>query len=87
MVLVDHVKSDLTCLDNAMSLLTPDLNIFMLCTSFLQYEGACLYYDLNLGTFVRSEKVVGRGFIVRHEEHVKKSKDKRASTNFYVLYP
>ena len=59
MVLVDHVKSDLTCLDDAMSLLTPDLNKFMLFTSFSQHEGAYLYYDLNLGTFVRNGKVAG----------------------------
>ena len=84
MVLVDHVKSDLTCLDE-MSLLTPDLNKFMLCTSFPQHEGGFLFFYLNLGAFVRSGKVVWCGFIVRHKEHVKKSKDKKAHTNFFPV--
>ncbi len=53
----------------------------------LYHEGAYPYYDLNLGIFVRSGKVIGSRFIVRHEEHEKKSKSKKASINFYFLYP
>ncbi len=46
-----------------------------------------LYYDTNLGAFIRSGKVNGRCFSVRHQEHEKKSKERNASSNFYFLYP
>ena len=36
---------------------------------------------------MRSGKVTGRGFSVRHEEHEKKSSERNASSNFYFLYP
>ena len=36
---------------------------------------------------MRSRKAVGRGFIVRHDQREKESKKKKASSNFYFLYP
>jgi hypothetical protein len=87
MVLVGHVKSDLSCIDETMALLTPNINSFLLSSSFPQQEGAYLYFDSNLGAFVRSGKVTGRGFLVRHDEHEKKSRERNASSNFYFLYP
>jgi hypothetical protein len=87
MTLVDHVKSDLSCLDESMSLLAPNMNQFLPCTNFPEHEGAYLHYDSHLGAFVKSGKVVGRGFVVRHDEHEKESNKKKASSNFYFLYP
>jgi hypothetical protein len=88
MVMVDHVKSDLSCLDESQPLLSHHCNKFLLCTSFPLREGAYLYYDTNRGEFVRSGKVSGRGFGVRHTEHARESK-KRNKTNstFYFEYP
>jgi hypothetical protein len=81
MVVLDHVKSDLTCLDDTMSLLSPNTDRFHLCNTFPQCENAYLYFDTNLGAFVRSGKVT-RGFSVRHKEHEKKSSERNASRNF-----
>jgi hypothetical protein len=87
MVVLDHVKSDLTCLDDTMSLLSPNTDRFLLCNTFPQCEGAYLYFGTNLGAFVRSGKVTGHVFSVRHKEHEKKSNKRNASSNFYLLYP
>jgi hypothetical protein len=87
MILLDHIKCDLTCLDDTMSLLNPNTDRFLLCSTFPQRKGAYLYFDTNLGAFVRSGKVSGRSFSVRHEEHEKKSRERNASSNFYFLYP
>ena len=87
MVVLDHVKVDLSCLDDTMSLLSPNTDRFLLCNTFPQCEGAYLYFDTNLGAFVRSGKVTGCGFSVRHKEHEKKSSKRNASSNFYFLYP
>ena len=48
MVVLDHVKSDHTCLDDNMSLLSPDTDRFLLCNTSPQREGAYLYFDTNL---------------------------------------
>jgi hypothetical protein len=45
-----------------------------------------LYYDTNLGEFIRSGKVSGHGFEKRHEEHNAKSKMANARSNLYFLY-
>jgi hypothetical protein len=87
MMLVDHVKSDRSCLDESMSLLTTNVNQFLPWINFPEYESAYLYYDTNLGAFVRSRKLVERGFVVRHYEHENESNKEEASSNFYFLYP
>lgn len=87
MVVLDHVKCDLTCLDDTTSLLSPKTDRFLLCNTLPQHEGAFLYLDTNLGAFVRSSKVTGRGFSVRHKEHEKKAYKRNASSNFHFLYP
>jgi hypothetical protein len=43
MTLVEHVKSDLSYLDESMSLLTPNVNQFLVCTNFPEHKGAYLY--------------------------------------------
>lgn len=66
MVIVDHVKTDLKCLDEYDSLLSHCTHKFMLSATYPNREGAYLYYDTNLGEFIRSGKVSGRGFEKRH---------------------
>ena len=87
MVMVDHVKTDLKCLDEYDSLLSHCMHKFMLSATYPNCEGACLYYDTNLGEFIRSGKVSGHGFEKRHDEHKAKSNMANASSNFYFLYP
>jgi hypothetical protein len=90
MIVFDHVKSDLTFLDDKMSLCLPTLSTscYVPITRFPQCKGAYLNYETNtnLGEFVQSGKVTGYGFIVRHQEHEKKSKVKTASSMFYFVY-
>ncbi len=63
MVLADHVKTDLSCLDDTKSLLANKYNNkFILCASFPNHEGTYLYYDNNLDEFICSGKVFGRVF-------------------------
>ena len=51
---VDHVKNDLKCLDEYDSLLSHCTHKFMLSATYPNREGAYLYYDTNLGEFIRS---------------------------------
>jgi hypothetical protein len=54
MIMVDHVKTDLKCLDEYDSLLSHCTHKFMLSATYPNREGAYLYYDTNLGEFIRS---------------------------------
>jgi hypothetical protein len=87
MVLADHVKKNLNCLDGNHSLLTNASNKFLLCQTFPENEGDYLYFDMNLGEFVRSGKVTGRGFLKLHAEHETQPKKEPASSNFYFQCP
>jgi hypothetical protein len=89
MVLVDHVKADLSCLDDTKSLLANrHSNRFILCDSFPNHEGTYLYYDNNIEEFIRSGKVCGRGFVERHKEHSRESrKEGNGGNHFYFMYP
>lgn len=53
--------------------------------SLYQFSPTYLYNDLNMVTFARSRKVVEHGFINRHEEDMKKSKDEKIRTKLYFL--
>jgi hypothetical protein len=88
MVLCEHVKSSLTCLDETKCLLTP-LNIkFLACELYNNHIGAYLYYDNNLGEYIRSGKVSGEGFGKRHEQHLQKAKKSGIpESDFYLWYP
>ena len=55
--------------------------------SSMNRQGAYLYFDLNRGQFIRSGKVVRRGFVVRHDEHYKSSQQDDPKLNFYLMYP
>ena len=88
MVVLDHVKSDITCLDDTMSLLSPNTDRFLLCHTLPQREGAFLYLDTNLGAFVRSGKVTGCGVSVRHKEHERKlAREMQAATFTFCIHP
>jgi hypothetical protein len=86
MIVLDHVKSDLTRLDYTMSLLSPNIDRFLLCNTFPQHVGAHLYFETHLGVFVRRGKVTGYGFSVRYEEHETKLSKRNASSNFYFSF-
>jgi len=87
MVLTDHTKMDLKCLDESSCLLAINTNSFLPCAAFPDREGCYLYFDVNRGMFVRSGKVTRRGVVVRGDEHHKASKAAHASSHFYFVYP
>ena len=87
MALSGHLKSDLDCLNERDSLLDTDPSLFAKCEEYPDREGAYLYFDMVRKIFVRSGKVGGRGFISRHDEHLKKSKESTPSSDLYRLYP
>ena len=87
MVLQSHLKDDLSSLDDSDCLLSINAANFIKCSEHPDREGAYLYFDLNRGVFVRSGKVVGRGFVVRDAEHEKEAKAVTASSFFYRMFP
>lgn len=80
MIVLDCVESELTSLDDTISLLYPNTDYFLLCTTFPQHNHAHFICDTNLGAFVRNGKVIGQGFTAMHKEHKKKSKEKNSSS-------
>lgn len=52
MVLMDHVKLDLSCLRERDCILAPNTNKFFQCTTYPNRQGAYLYFDSNLSAFV-----------------------------------
>ena len=57
------------------------------CVGTVNREGCYLYFDMIRGAFIRSGKVTRRGFSVRGDEHFKASKEAKATSDFYFLYP
>ncbi len=72
MILSSHLAMDIKCLGRLSCLLAPNAITFIPCAdnSSMICQGAYLYFDNNRGTFVRSGKVVRRGFVDRHKEHM-----------------
>jgi len=68
-------------------LLSSSSNQCIPCLAFPRRERAYLHFDVNRGVFIRSGKVVRRGFQSRHEEHLAASKDEKSSSHFYFMYP
>jgi hypothetical protein len=89
MILSHHVAMDVKCLGRLTCLLAPNANTFIPCAdnSSMNCQGAYLYFDNNRGTFIRSGKVVRRGFVDRHKEHMAESKKDKPESEFYLLYP
>ena len=89
MIILNHVKDDCECLDEQITLLKSS-NFFVSANSDEMKNGkhgAYLYFDANNMAWVRSGKVTGRGFSVRHAEHEKKAAAKRTASRFYLCYP
>ena len=91
MVLFNHIKSDISCLDVNQCLLSCSKS-FLKATSgrYSGFDGCYLYYDLNNEEWIRSGKTIGRPFREREAEHKKASLLKSAvsqKTKFYNAYP
>ena len=87
MVLYDHVKEDIQCLDNTTLLLKSIQNFVIFGEDEERMQGAYLYYDTNDEKWIRSGKVTGRSFLDRHKEHKKKASQSEATSRFYLRYP
>jgi hypothetical protein len=87
MLLLNHLKMELKCLGGHACLLAVNTNQFIISGVFLNHEGAYLYFDCNRGLFVRSGKVVRRGFKEQGKEHLACAKEEKSSSHFYFLYP
>ena len=82
-ILLDHVKRDLSCLDEGTTLLSTPRN-YLLSSNV---QGAYFYYDLNNEQWIRSGKVARRGFDVRHKQPYQKSKSDSHQSKIYSRYP
>ena len=84
MVLVNHVRQDISCLDNLCCLLPNTPRDVLLCKNEeAKLQGAYLYYDGNNENWIRSGKLTGecdRGFIDCNNEHHKEA-EKDVSTS------
>ena len=87
MVLCNHIKDDLGCLDNNATLLKTNISFVRVVGAAFKKQGAYLHYDNNNNTWIRSGKVTGRGMDIRDAEHLKKARAKSATSRFYLRYP
>jgi hypothetical protein len=87
MVLSNHIKNDIKCIQDGDCILAPNTHIFYQCSQFPNPEGVYLYFDSNKGCFVRSGKVTCQGFSMHGKEHFEGSKKIIAGSNFYDMYP
>ncbi len=94
MVYFDHIQDDLECLvgrSNKCLLRNASNNFIPLkngTPAAKELEGCYLYYDTTGGDWIRSGKVIGRPFQVRHKEHQKHSLLKEStSSRFYTTFP
>ena len=92
MVLFNHIKQDISCLDHNQCLLD-SVSSFLKATANCEasMEGCYIYYDFNNQEWIRSGKAVGESsnFGARDSQHAKGSKlettqDRRS--NFYNSY-
>lgn len=86
MVLYDHVKEDIQCLDNTTTLLKSIKNFVIVGADEVRIQGAYLYYDTNDEKWIRWRKVTRRSFLDRHKEHKKKASQSEATSRFYLRY-
>ena len=87
MVLFDHMKHDLRCLDEVTTLLSTPRNYLLTLNVESNVQGAYFYYDLNNEQWIRSGKVARRGFDVRHKQPYQKSKSDSHQSKIYSRYP
>ena len=91
MVLFNHIKPDVSCLDHSQCLLTSNASFLKaISNQEAKLEGCYLYYDSNNGEWIRSGKAVGSNFGLRHGQHKNESRLTTASSQkskFYNSYP
>ena len=84
----DLIKLDLSTATTKSCLLRQERDVFDAITATnMHFEGAYLYYDVELLTWIRSGKVAGEtvNYHTRHKQHGKASAT--ATSNFYRRYP
>ena len=86
-ILLDHVKRDLSCLDEGTTLLSTPRNYLLTLNVESNVQGAYFYYDLNNEQWIRSGKVARRGFDVRYKQPYQKSKSDSHQSKIYSRYP
>ena len=82
-----HLPMALECLTDSDCLLINDIGCYVKCENCPDREGSYLYFDLVRRAFVRSGKVVGRGFGKRNDEHLSEAKKPTPSSRFYRWWP
>ena len=92
MILFEHEKKDLTCIEERSSLLNRNQNFLRPEVDTEVCEGCYIYFDTNKEIFIRSGKVTGkdRGFVSRHKEHKRAAESNSvlvADSKFYRSYP
>ena len=87
MAMSGHLPIDLDFFNDADCLLNNDESCFVRCEEHPDREGGYLYFDLIRKVFIRSGKVVGRGFKKRDDEHLQEAKKITPSSKFYRRWP
>jgi hypothetical protein len=87
MLLLNHLKMELKCRGEHACLLAVNTNQFTPSGAFPNPERAYLYFDGTKSVFVRSGKVVQRGFKEQGKEHLACAKEEKSLSQFYFLYP
>jgi hypothetical protein len=91
MVMFDHIKPDVSCLDQNQTLLN-NTSSFLKATTNREggLEGCYMYYDMNNHEWIRSGKAVGSNYKKRHTQHGKSatlSDAESQKSKFYSSYP
>ena len=86
MVLTNHVKEDLLCIQENSILALSEKN-FIPCITHPKQQGVYAYYHTNRGGFIQSRKVTRHGFDARGNEHEKGAREEMAASNFNLVYP
>ena len=87
MILCNHTNDDCKCLDTNATLLRSKEYFTIVEDENRDKQGAYLYFDTNDCVWIRTGKVTGRGFAVRHAEHQRKASANKGASKFYLRYP
>ena len=86
-ILFDHVKYGIQALGENTILLKSSGYFRKEINELAKLQGTYLHYDTNDEKWIRSGKVIGRGFDVRNIEHWKCALAHYATASFYLHYP
>ena len=92
MVYFDHLKIDISCLDESRCLLAkPSQNVFLLVSNIEGTNFGCyLFFDTNGEVFIRSGSAAGdKGMVGRVEEHKKRAEMEQVDdgSRLYITWP